>query len=182
MFRSGRDAFAGVPAVAQLHPNIFIPQLRLGGDEVAHQLDARRILADFHGYTLRADVFLGALEGYVFADDDARDFVKERRAAAHGTGGKGGVEGAALVNRGFSATGVFQAVHFRVMNCAAFLDSLVVAAADDFAVAHEHGTDWDAASRQAFLCLFNRCFEKWIHARFKQRYHSTFNIFLVGVT
>jgi hypothetical protein len=57
-------------------------------------------------------------------------------------------------------SGVFEAIHFRMMNHAAVLHALIVAAPDDFTIAHEHGADGDAARRQAFFRLVNRGFEK----------------------
>ena len=121
-----------------LDSDILIPKLRFGGDEVAHELDAGRVLADFNVNALGADVFFGALEGYVFANDDTGDFVEEGGAAAHGTGGKGGVEGAALINGSVLAAGILEAVHLGMMDNAAMLDALVVAAADDLPVADKH--------------------------------------------
>jgi hypothetical protein len=35
------------------HTNIFIPKLRPGFGEIAHELDARRVLENFHFHALR---------------------------------------------------------------------------------------------------------------------------------
>src|SRR6202040_4159254 len=68
-----------------LDSNIFIPKFRLGFDEITHELDTHRVLQHFHFHSLRADVFLRPLESFVFSDDDARNFVKQHRTAAHRT-------------------------------------------------------------------------------------------------
>src|SRR6266436_4578085 len=69
-----------------------------------------------------------------------------------------------MVNGGLLPAGVFQAIHFGVMNHASFLDALVVAAADDLPIANQHRANRYAADRQPFSSLFDRCFEKLIHA------------------
>jgi len=146
-------------------PNILIPQFRPGSDEIAHELDARRVLEHFHLHALRADVFLRTLKRFVFPDDKARDFVEQNCAAAHRTGRKRRIQNTALINRRLEPPGVFEAVHFRVVYHAAALHPLVMAAPDDFAVEHEHRTDGDAAFGQAGSGFFNRRLKKNIHAR-----------------
>src|SRR6185437_4393143 len=121
------------------HPDIFIPKLRPGFDKIPHQLDAGWILQDFHFDALRANIFFRSLEGHILADNDAWNFIKQRRTTAHRTRGQRGIKYTALVNRRGEASGIFEAVHFRVANHAAVLHALVMAAPDDFAIAYEHG-------------------------------------------
>ncbi len=83
-----------------LNADVFIPELGAGLDEIAHEADALGVLEDFEGYALASYVVFGPLEGCVFADDDAGDFVEEDGAAAHGAGGEGGVEDALGVDAG----------------------------------------------------------------------------------
>src|SRR5271165_5395381 len=104
------------------------------------------------------------LESDVFANDDARDAVKEHCAAAHGARRKRGIQRALPVNGSPEPAGVFQAVHFRMMNDAAALHPLVVAASNDSALANQHRTDGNAALRQAFPGLGDRGLEEGIHA------------------
>jgi len=109
------------------------------------------------------DVFFRAFERVIFANDDARDFIQERGAAAHGAGGKRRVESAAAINGSVAASGVFKAIHFGMVNDAALLDALVVPASDDLATVDENGTDWYAAFGEAFFCFVNRSREEGIH-------------------
>ncbi len=68
-----------------------------------------------------------------------------------------------LVNCRFQAARIFQAIHLRMMNHAAVLDALIVAAADDLSIAYEHRTDRNPTGCPAFLCFFDCCREKRIH-------------------
>src|ERR1035438_8970294 len=147
------------------HADVFIPKLRPGFDEIAHELNARRVLQHFHLQALRADVFFRALKIFIFPDDDTRDVVKQHRAAAHWARRKRRIKNTALVNRSLEPSGVFEAVHFRMMNHAAVLHPLVVATPDNLAVQHEHRADGNAAFRHTFFGCLNRGLEKWIHVR-----------------
>ncbi len=135
--------------------DVFVPEAWVIGDEVLHQLNASGVLEDGEVDALGADVGFGALEGDVFADDDFGDFVEERGTRAHGTGGEGGVEGAASVDVGGETAGVLEAIHFGVVDDRAVLDALVVAATDDGVIADEDGADGDATGGEAFLGFFN---------------------------
>lgn len=103
------------------------------------------------------------MEGDVFADDDFGDFVEERGARAHEAGGEGGVEGAAGVDIGGETAGIFEAIHFGVVDDAAVLDALVVAATDDGVVADENGANGDATGGEAFLGFFDGGLEEEVH-------------------
>ncbi len=152
-----------------LNADVFVPELGAGLDEIAHEADALGVLEDFEGYALASYVVFGALEGCVFADDDAGDFVEEDGAAAHGTGGKGGVEDALGVDAGGEAAGVFEAIHLGMVDDAAVLDALVVAAADDAALVDEDGADGDAAGGEALAGFFDGGVEKGVAFRHRER-------------
>src|SRR4051812_28074775 len=106
----------------------------MGFDEVFHHLDAGLVLQDFQFNAFGVDVFFRAFEGDILADDDTRDFIEQRGATAHRAGRESGVQNTAAINRGFATAGIFEAVHFSVMNDAALLDALVVSATDDLAL------------------------------------------------
>jgi hypothetical protein len=110
-----------------------------------HSSGRARILRDHEFHAARAHHGLGALEGAVLADHDARDLVEQRSAAAHVAGRKRRVERAARVLARLEAARVLEGVHLRVQDGAAALHAAVVAAAYDLAVEHEHGADRDAA-------------------------------------
>ena len=135
-------------------------------DEISHELDAGGVVEDLDFYVLGTKICLGTLESDVFTDDNARDFIEQGRAAAHGTGGKRGIKGAPLINGGFQATGIFQAVHFRMMDDAGVLHALIVSASDDLAIEDEHGADGDATGGETFFGFFESGFKKCIHACF----------------
>lgn len=135
--------------------NILVPHFRFGLDEFFHEGDALRVLSDVEIYSLRAEVVFRALEGFVFADDDLWDSVEQDRSAAHRAGREGGVNRAAVVNGGGEASGVFEAIHFGVVDDAAVLHPAVVSASDDLAVEHKHGADGNSTLGQAFEGFFN---------------------------
>ena len=62
-------------------------------------------------------------------------------------------------------SGVFEAVHFAVMNDAAFLDALVMAASDYFAVKDQDGADGDAAFGEALPCFVDGGLKERVHSR-----------------
>ena len=68
-----------------------------------------------------------------------------------------------LINRRRVSPRVFETIHFRVMNDAAFLHSLIMSATYDFSVMHQHRTNRNAARRQAFFSFLNRRLHKWVH-------------------
>ena len=131
-------------------------------DEVFHEGDALGVVDDFELYALAADVFLGALEGFVFADDDAGDAIEQRSPAAHGTWRECGIEDALAIDTCGKATGVFEAVHLGVMDHAPLLLALVVATADDVSVVDKDGADGDATGGEPFPRLRNCRMHEWI--------------------
>ena len=135
--------------------DVLVPQRRLGGDEILHHLDALGVLQHLHRHAVRAQMFLVAQESFIFADDDVRNFVELDRAGTHGAGRQRRVNRAALIDFGGQAAGIFERVHLAVMDDAAVLHALVVAAPDDFAVADQHRADGNAARRETFFRLVN---------------------------
>src|SRR5439155_26576209 len=120
----------------------------MSSDEIAQQLNAGRVLPHLDVHALRTHILLRPLESQILPDHDAWDFVQQGRAAAHRAGGEGRVKGATLIDRSLKPSGVFQAIHLSVMDDAAALHALVMAASDNLALAHQRRTDWDAAFRQ----------------------------------
>lgn len=84
-------------------------------------------------------------EGLVFANDHFWDAIEVNGAAAHGAGREGGVEFGLAVNLGGLAARVFESIHLAVENGAAFLNSSIVASADDFSVVDEDAPDGDSS-------------------------------------
>src|SRR6266480_4181527 len=99
----------------------------MGGNKVAHHLNAGLILQNLELDPFRANILLRSFEGNVFANDDVRNLVKQCRSAAHGAGGKRGIESTTTVSGGVLSAGILQAVHFGMMNDTVLLNALVVA-------------------------------------------------------
>src|SRR2546423_4604378 len=96
------------------------------GDELPHDVNADGVLKNFQFNTLRANVFFRPFESYVFAYDDAGNFIKQRRSAAHRAGRLSGIQRATPIIRRLLPSGVFQAIHLRMMNDTALLDALIM--------------------------------------------------------
>ncbi len=159
----------GARDLGGLHADVFVPKLRPGCNKIAHQADALGVLHDVDFYALAPDVILGALKGDVLANDDVGDLVEESRAAAHGTGREGGIKDALGVNAGGKAAGVFQAIHLGMVDDAAVLDALIVAAADDLTLVNEDGPDRDAAGGEALAGFLDGGGEKGVAFRHGRR-------------
>src|SRR5215467_3064043 len=52
-------------------------------DEITHQLNTRGVLDDRQLYAILPEQIFGALEIHVLADDNARNFVEQRRTSTH---------------------------------------------------------------------------------------------------
>jgi hypothetical protein len=61
------------------------------------------------------------------------------------------------------AAGVFETVHFGVMDDAALLHALVVSAPNDFVIAHEDGADGNAAGGTTLAGFVDGSLKKRIH-------------------
>lgn len=140
--------------------DVFVPELRMGGDEYLHQLVTLGIVdhGDFH--SPRADIFFRALESAVFADDDSGNAVKQDRAAAHVAWRQRGEKRGTAVVAPREPTGVFQTIHLGVQYRAALLHPPVMSTADDLAVDDQHRPDRDPALAEANSCFVNRSLEE----------------------
>ncbi len=56
------------------------------GDERLHQIIALAVVDDIDLHAARTDIILGSLKRAVLADDDFRNLLQQRRAAAHVAG------------------------------------------------------------------------------------------------
>ena len=83
-----------------LNPDIFVPELWLGGDEVAHHGKAGGVLCDFNGDATASEKFFITHEGAVFADDHSGNAIEEDGAGAHWAWRQGGVEHGFFVHAG----------------------------------------------------------------------------------
>ena len=111
-------------------PDVFIPQFRLGGDEIVHHADALRVMKidDFHAM---ADSRNLRCPGEVdrFSDDDFRHAKLHRRAAAEMAGHQRRIENRVAV--GFLPAGAGQAVDLGVGHRIVVLHAAVMPAGDD---------------------------------------------------
>jgi hypothetical protein len=57
---------------------------------------------------------------------------------------------------------IFEAIHLRVMNHAAALNPLIMAAPDDLPVANKNRADRNAAFLETCACFLDCALEKWI--------------------
>src|SRR5438034_4474432 len=136
--------------------DVLVPELRVLGDETRHHPDARGILQDLDGDAARTQVRFLARERAVLAGDHVRDAVQQDRAAAHRARRQGRVEHRRAVDGRGLASGILERVHLAVQNRAPALDPAVVAATDDAAVVHEHGSNRNPALAQSLLGFFDR--------------------------
>ena len=84
----GREAREiGLCGRVALHPDVFVPKLRMGINECFHQRDALLQVQDVQLHPPRANVVFWSLECFVLTDDHFGDFIEENSAAAHITGG-----------------------------------------------------------------------------------------------
>ena len=61
------------------------------------------------------------------------------------------------------ATGILECIHFSMQNRAAFLNPAVMSRTYDSALVNDHRAYRNTTFAQAFLSLFERCFEKFVH-------------------
>src|SRR4051812_27990404 len=76
-----------VPARGRTCSNadVLVPKVGLGIDKLVHQLNALLKIQDFQRHAAGAHIILRTAKSDVLADDQARDLVEERGAAAHVT-------------------------------------------------------------------------------------------------
>lgn len=124
------------------------------GLKAPHQLHTAFVVNDADLDAVRAEEFLVAAEGAVFADDDTADLELDDRAAAHHARAQRRNQGQIAVAS--ASAGVAQAVHFPVGDRVAVLHPAIVPDRDDAAVFDERGADRDAALGGALLGLRDR--------------------------
>src|SRR5262245_60551395 len=111
-------------------PDVFVPKLGVGSDTGPHQFYTLGVVDDGQFDSALANVILGALKGAILADDDARDVVKQSRAAAHVAGRQGGIKGRPAVVTRLEPACVFETIHLGVQNGATLLDTAIVSPTD----------------------------------------------------
>src|ERR1044072_1792204 len=134
------------------------------GDELAHHFYALRIVAQINRHAVGPKQILRALERHIFADDNARNFIKQDGSGAHRAGRESCLNLPATTNIRRLPSGIFQAVHLAVMNHAALLHALIVAAPDNLSVTNEHRADRNAAFAQTALRFVDRRAQKSVFA------------------
>ena len=67
-----------------LNPNIFVPEFRFGGDEIAHHGDAGGVLYHFDGDATGFKKFFFTHEGAVLSDHYPGDAVEQNGTCTHG--------------------------------------------------------------------------------------------------
>src|SRR6266852_154397 len=152
--------------------DILIPELRVGGDERPHQLDASRILQDLDCDAARLQELFFAQKGFVFADDDARNAVEQNRAAAHGARRERGVDDGFAIDRRRLAPGILERVHFAVKDRAPLLYAPIVSATEDAPAVHQHRSDRDAALPPPFLRFRDRGAQELIGHQWPKSYSA----------
>ena len=113
-------------------PNIFVPKVGVGADELAHQLNAVRIVEDGDVDTVLAEEVFRAEKVLILADDDAGNAVEQGRAGAHDAGAERADE--SEVGPVAAASGVAKTDGLGVRSGVSGLDAEVVSARDDVAV------------------------------------------------
>ena len=73
------------------------------------------------------------------------------------------IERAAAVNGGLLPAGIFQTIHFGMMNDTALLDSLIVASPDDLPGMHDDRADRNPTFLKSFFRLFTSGFHEFVH-------------------
>jgi hypothetical protein len=135
--------------------DVFVPEFRVGLNELGHQSDAGRVLQNFDLNAAQAQVILGSQEGFVLTGNHARDLIEHDRAAAHGAGGKSRIQRAVTIYARREAAGVAQTIHFAVIDGAAGLHAAVMAAANDAAFVYQYRADGNTAFGKALPGLFD---------------------------
>ena len=131
--------------------DIFVPEGGVIGDEICHHRLAARVVIVDHIDARERQHVLKPLEVLGFCHDHAPDPELNDGAGAHHAGAERGVAGDVLV--GLLAAGILNGIHLAMQDRIALLHALVVAASDDFAVAHQHRADRDAAHGKPLLRL-----------------------------
>jgi len=133
-------------------PNIFIPQVWVRADKVAHHANALRIVENDDAHSVLAEEVLSPLEVSILSNDDAGDTKQQGRASAHDAGTQSADE--CQFGPIPTSAGVTKA-HGFCMGCrVAALDSQVVSAGNDLPLpGGQNRTDRQSSLAQALLRL-----------------------------
>ncbi len=132
-------------------------------NEVTHQMHAGRVVHNHQLDAALSKIILGPLERPVLTDDNPRNLVEQRSPTAHIARRQGRIQRRPLIISCMQPTGVLKAIHLRVENRTAILNSAVVPATCDLAVDHQDRSDRDAAFFQPDSGFFDRRFKKPVH-------------------
>src|SRR6266545_1194115 len=124
------DHLSPLARSGHLVADVLEPQLRVGGDELAHELHALRVVDDGDLDAVFGEPFVAAEEGGGFADDHVGDAELADQAAAVPARGQGGHHGGAAVAA--AAAGVAEGRGLAVHGGVAVLDAAVAALAPEF--------------------------------------------------
>lgn len=135
-------------------PDVFVPELGVGFDELAHELFGFIQVQVDDLDAVGSHELGGAGEGFGFADDDLGDLELHRRSRAEVAGHQRRVQHAVAVAA--HATGPAQGVDLGVCDRVAVLDPPIVPASENLVAAHQHRPDRNPALGQPLPGLLER--------------------------
>src|SRR5690606_3438839 len=139
-----------------LHADVLVPERGIGGDELAHHLDALVEVQHDELHTVLAEQALRGGERTVLADHHAGDPVQQDRARAEMARRQRRIERRLAVHPGGQTSRVLQAVGLPVPDRAALLHPPVAPDAEHLAIRHQRRADRDPALGQADAGLLDR--------------------------
>jgi hypothetical protein len=146
-----------------LHADVFVPELRVLAYESLHHRDAGVVLEDTYFNTERPQQILFAEECAVFSYDDFRDSIEKDRPGAHGARGQRCVDDTLSIDSGGLSSRVFERVHLAMKDNASFLNTPIMAPAEDPVLMDQHRTDGDTALAQARFGLLHCSAHEFVH-------------------
>lgn len=79
----------GVGLGSRWHADVFVPELGMLGDKASHEQEAALIIDDAGWYAFSGEPIFAAYKRTVFADNHARNAMKDRGSGAHRARRKG---------------------------------------------------------------------------------------------
>src|SRR5712691_12038790 len=128
---SANCAYASSP----LTTDIFVPELRMRGDEVLHHLDAFREVEIDYFHAVTAHKLESTTKGPALAHDHFADLKLHDRAAAQIAGHERRIENG--VAKTPDSPGIPQTIDLRVRHWIVFLHALVVTSREQFPIARQ---------------------------------------------
>jgi len=155
----GGSSVQPIPALGgrvppSLTTDIFVPKLRVVGDETAHHLDAFRQIEIDHFHTVTAHEIRRAGKRPALAYDNLADAELHNRAATEIAGHERGIKN--CVAKTPEPPGVAQAIDFRVRDRIALLHAFVMAGGEQFSRPRERGANGNSTLAQTLLRLRDR--------------------------